>query len=331
MSNAERVERRRLQRRKRRAIERQDLFTLDYIRDKYCDIYNEAARTYEQLNSKYPTKFDLRKTEEHKVWKMQNAARSIFSIQEPFHIPPDAEITVTYQPSCPELQPSTEPTSNPELQPSTEPTSNPELQPSTEPTSCPELQPSTEPTSNPELLPSTESTSNPELLPSTEPTSCPELLPSPEPPTSPDPPSSPEPPTSPDPPSSPEPPTSPELQPNPEPQRLHASNTKLPHGDNMQLRIPLLKAPAKRPSVTTETLQIITEEVLQEENTVQPLEEIDPEVFQKIINELRADPDLQNIFTDIEQQVEFQELGMDLDIPEDSNMLERELENWEFW
>ena len=57
----------------------------------------------------------------------------------------------------------------------------------------------------------------------------------------------------------------------------------------------------------------------------------DPEMFEKIINELRADPDLRNIFADVEKQVEFQELGMDLDIPEDCNMLETELENWEFW
>ena len=97
----------------------------------------------------------------------------------------------------------------------------------------------------------------------------------------------------------------------------------------MQLRIPLLKTSAKRPTVTTKTLQIITEEVLQEDTTIQPslCEEIDPEVLEKILNELRADPDLQNIFTDIEQQVEFEQLGMDIDIPED-NMLERELENW---
>ena len=301
MSKAERVERRRLLRRKHRGIERQDLYTLDYIRHKYPDIHGEAVRRYEYLNKKYPDKFDLRKTNEHKVWKMQNPAQlhSFFSIQEPFHIPVDAEITVTY---------------NQDEQANTEQgeQANTEQIQHEDQSSCPELQSNPEPTSTPEQQP------NPEPQPT------PEQQPNPEPQPTPQPPSSPEPPTS------PEPQRNPEQTVQCEPQR---SNTKLPHDDNMQLIIPLLKPPAKHPSVTAETLQIITEEVLQEGNTLQPplCEEIDPEVFQKIVNELRADPELQNIFNDIEQQIEFEELGMDLEIPEDSNILERELENWEFW
>ena len=175
---------------------------------------------------------------------------------------------------------------------------------------------------------------------------------SPEPPSSPeqsepptpyeDPASSPEPPSSPeqcepptpyeDPASSPEPPSSPEQSEATTPCEDPASNPEPPYVDNMQLRIPLLKSSAKRPTVTTKTLQTVTEEVLQEGAAFEPslCEEIDPEVLEKIVNELRVDPDLQNIFTNIEQQVEFEQLGMDIDIPED-NMLEKELENWEIW
>ena len=119
--------------------------------------------------------------------------------------------------------------------------------------------------------------------------------------------------------------------------------------DNLQLRIPLIRAKPKtppviieedtsnheehppeliEPTVTTETLQIITEEIL-EEDTIQPSlhEELAPELIEKIINELRTEPDLKDIFTSIEQQIEFEQLGMDIDIPED-NALEIELEQW---
>ena len=279
MSRAAKIERRRLTRIKRKAIERKDLFALDYIRHKYPDVYNEAARICELLNNKYPNKFDLRRTAEHRAWK-KNPEQSIYTIQQPICIPPDVEITVTCQPVCPQ---TTESTSNTEIQSRSEPPTSPD------PSPCSELPISHDPPSSPE------STSNPNSS------------------------------------TMPEPP----------------AITRLPLRDNMQLLIPLLKAPAKRPtetlqeentvhpvpqnhpSVTTETLQVITEEVLQEDSAFQSLDEIDPEAIEKIINELRTDPDLRNTFNDIEEQIEFQELGMDLEIPED--MLEKELENWEFW
>ena len=49
------------------------------------------------------------------------------------------------------------------------------------------------------------------------------------------------------------------------------------------------------------------------------LDELDPDLIQQIIDELNAEPDLNNIMTDIEQEIQFEELGMDidLDIPED--------------
>ena len=104
----------------------------------------------------------------------------------------------------------------------------------------------------------------------------------------------------------------------------------------MQLRIPLLK-----PSVITRTVQIVTDEVL-EENPLQvacdeivpestPLypslhEEIPEEIIEKIINELRQEPELHNIMTEIEQVIELEQLDMDIDIPDDDR-LENELEN----
>ena len=107
----------------------------------------------------------------------------------------------------------------------------------------------------------------------------------------------------------------------------------------MQLEIPLLK-----PSVITQTVQIITDEVLQENplqvaaeevvqesTTIYPSldEEIPDEILERIVSELREDPELRTIMTDIEKDIEFEQLGMDIEIPEDDR-LENEL-NCEFF
>ena len=118
---------------------------------------------------------------------------------------------------------------------------------------------------------------------------------------------------------------------------------KHPEGEQqkiMQLRIPLLK-----PSVITQTVQIVTDEVI-EENPLQvasneivpestPLypslhEEIPNDILERIVNELREDPELQTIMTDIEQTIELEQIGMDIDIPIDDR-LENELDELEFW
>ena len=102
------------------------------------------------------------------------------------------------------------------------------------------------------------------------------------------------------------------------------------YNDNLQLRIPLIpyEPQTPRPTVTSETLYTVTEEIL-EENTIQPtiFEELAPGMLDQIINELRLEPDLRDIFTDIEQQFEFEQLGMDIDISED-NSLKNELDQW---
>ena len=107
----------------------------------------------------------------------------------------------------------------------------------------------------------------------------------------------------------------------------------------MQLRIPLLK-----PSVITQTVKVVTEEIV-EENPLHAAynevlsespqihstlnEEIPEQIIQKIIDELRQDPELHNIMDELEQQIELEQLDMCIDIPDDDR-LEQEL-NWEFW
>ena len=126
----------------------------------------------------------------------------------------------------------------------------------------------------------------------------------------------------------------------------------------MELRIPLMSTKpvttkiqedTVTPPVTTEiqedtvtteiqedtvTTEIIQEGTVNTVNTEQPwlvdeiiedtmhpslLDELDPDLIQQIIDELNAEPDLNNIMTDIEMEIQFEELGMDidLDIPED--------------
>ena len=121
----------------------------------------------------------------------------------------------------------------------------------------------------------------------------------------------------------------------------------------MQLRIPLIK-----PDVFTQTINHITEETI-EENPPQPTlneeipeenplqtaydevlaeptqlhptlnEEIPEEIIQKILDELRQDPELHDVLDEIEQQVELEQLDMNVDIPDDDR-LEQELEDL-FW
>ena len=309
MAESEKVERRKEQRRLYRTRVRQVLLIVDYIQHKYFDIYAEAAQFYNALNQQYSTKHDLRKTAEYRKWKMQVMGQSEKhtrkyltpshpNIQTPIRIHPQTEITVIYedQPSSPD--PSEHPETPCEDQPSSpDPSEHPE-------TPCEDQPSSPDPSEHPET-PCEDQPSSPD--PSEHPeTRCEDQ------------------------PSSPDPSEHPET-----PCEDHSSNPvelragKHTYTDNMQLRIPLMESPKKHPAVTTTTLQTVTEEILQEDTNLEPslYEELSPEVVEKIISELRAEPDLQSILTSIEQELEFDQLGMDIDIPED-NLLESELENW---
>ena len=105
----------------------------------------------------------------------------------------------------------------------------------------------------------------------------------------------------------------------------------------MELKIPLLK-----PSVVTETLFIQTEETIQENllevategitqeetPTFHPslMEEIPQDIIDKIIKELREDPELKTIMSNIEEDLELEQIDMEVDISDDDR-LENELEN----
>ena len=221
-------------RRERDSKKRRDTFAMEYIQVKHPNIYAEAIDFYHEINTNNPGKFDLKKTQEYKNWKLN------FLTKEPSTCQP-----ITRQPATPEL--STDQPATPEL--STDQPATPE------PSAC---QPST---------PKSPSTFEP---PST-------------------------------------------------PEQTHTCH------DNLELKIPLFDKDTLRP---TETLQTIAEEV-RGEGTIYPSlqSEIPSDLIEKIIEELRQEPDLHDIFTNIEQQIEFEQLGEDINIDEDYR-LENELMLW---
>ena len=87
---------------------------------------------------------------------------------------------------------------------------------------------------------------------------------------------------------------------------------------------------ALEPETLQTTRQTVTEEVLEEGiGGLEPSlhEEISPEIIQKIVEELRADPGIRTIMTDIEEKFD---LGMEVEISDDDR-LEDEFDNLVFW
>ena len=84
------------------------------------------------------------------------------------------------------------------------------------------------------------------------------------------------------------------------------------------------------PETLQTTRQTVTEEVLEEGiGGLEPSlhEEISPEIIQKIVEELQADPEIRTIMTDIEEKFD---LGMEVEISDDDR-LEDEFDNLVFW
>ena len=84
-----------------------------------------------------------------------------------------------------------------------------------------------------------------------------------------------------------------------------------------------------QPSLPNET-EIVFDETIQESTDIlQPslLDEIAAEVIEKIIAELRQEPELMDIVADVEQQIELEQVGLEIDIPELADPLQDELEN----
>ena len=110
------------------------------------------------------------------------------------------------------------------------------------------------------------------------------------------------------------------------------------HQKIMQLRIPLMTPSQNSPkSVQTpvetpdEMVETVIDEGMQSDILYPSLmEEVAPEIIDKIIAELRQDPQLKDIVAGVEQQIQEEEVGLDIDLPDYSDPLEEELQNI-FW
>ena len=314
MNSNEIIELRKTKRRENRSKVRQALFISEYVFQKHFAVYEEAANFYNELNTIYPVKHDLRKTDEFKAMKLgipyqMKTKKVTRKLVKHHHQPIPVTLGNSFTLICEEA-------ANPEQHTEGDEPVSPEQHTEVDKPVSPEQHTEVDEPVSPEQHTEVDEPVSPEQH-----TEVDEPV-SPEQHTEVDEPVSPEQHAEVDEPVSPEKPAS-----------SQQGKQKV-----MQLRIPLLK-----PSVITQTVQIVTDEVLEEnplqvaaEEVVQqsaPLypsldEEIPNEILERIINELREDPELRKIMTNIEQDIEFEQIGMDLDIPEDR--LEQEL-NCEFW
>ena len=102
---------------------------------------------------------------------------------------------------------------------------------------------------------------------------------------------------------------------------------------SMQLEIPLLPSPKCIKQSTHKDEQTTMDEIIQEGDQQQQqdvsniapslMENLSPEVVDKIIEDLRNDPNMHELMSDVEKQIE-EEL-LEIDIPEIPDLLEEEL------
>ena len=305
MYSPEIIERRKEKRREKQSKIRQALLINEYIYMKYFSIYEEAARYYNELNAIHPAKYDLRKCPEFKAWKAGVNGHSICNKKryiKAYHldIPLDSPDKQLNEREIPFEQP---------IDILVQPIESPDQQPDASP--IVQLNASEIPIQPLEII--VESTESPNEHPV------------------------------------PRPIQQPIEQPVPRPIHVPVKGRKSlqkmekkPGKKVLELKIPLLK-----PAVVTKTLctvtqetvqegenplQIATEEIMEESTMINPTleDELPKEVIDRIINELREDPELKNIMEDIEHDFDFDQLGNDIELPE-CDRLEEELGNMVLW
>ena len=237
MNSTEKIELRKEQRRENRSKVRQALLISEYVRYKHFAVYQEAANFYNEVNSYYPSKYDLRKTDEFKALKMAITSHPIkVTRKKQCHEPiPDASsipVGSSFTFICEQAASPEQRSECDEQSVSPERTTSPEQR-----SECDEQSVSPERPTSPEQR-----------------SECDEQSVSPERPTSPE-------------------------------QRSDQGKQKV-----MQLRIPLLE-----PAVITQTLQIVTDEVLEENPLQVAAEEVAlepttlyPSLHEEIPNEILA-------------------------------------------
>ena len=276
-----------------RANSKQAVFVMDYIQSLYPEIYNEATGFYTLLKSRYPDKIDLKKTQEYMSFKkllkeeeLASGERFYFDIQTGMVMvrqpqnPNRFETIQTSHSSPPESSQTPDPIRFETIQTSRSPA--PESPQAPDPSRFKTIKTSRSP------APESSQTPDPNRFETIQTSRSPA-------------------------------PESPQALDSSRFQTIQTSHSPSPqiHQKELEprLRIPLMsRQETNKRTVSTETLSIITE---QEVPSVPNLD-IPPEIIDEIITQLRQDPNLNDIFQDLDFEMEFDALGEDLDLPETS-------------
>ena len=260
-------------RRKMREKSRQAMFSMDYIGMMYPEIYRETEQFFTLLNTRYPNKIDLRKTNEYTCFKKQISEGKESTSGEELYFNIKTGMVTVRQPENPQ---AIEPSRCETIEPSRCETIEPSRCETIETSRCETIEPSPFKTIEPSLEPQVKSK---ELEPQIEITLISE---------------------------------------NQVKKATHTSETlditmeqEMPPEPQMEITVSSENQDEKA-TLTTQTLDITTEQ----EMPPVSIDEIPHDTIDEIIAQLRQDPDLTNIFNDIDFQMEFDALGEDLDIPE---------------
>ena len=272
---------------------RQASFIAEYVQNKYFTIYTEAANFFNVLHTRYPTKYDLRKTREFRDWKTSSIQSQLqtrrrrtqypinytgVDIQSNEETPFQQHIETAQQHNETTLQ-HNEMAQSPEHIEMAQSPEHIEMAQSPEHNEMAQSPEHNEMAQSPEHIEMAQSPEHNEMAQSPEHN---EMAQSPE---------------------HNEMAQSPEhieMAQSPEHNEMAQSpkQQSRPWKDNMQLKIPLIKYKTPQPTVTTETVQIITEETISASENI--LNELTDKRINEIINELREDPELHDIFNDFD-------------------------------
>ena len=281
---------------------RQASFIAEYVQNKYFTIYAEAANFFNVLHTRYPTKYDLRKTREFRDWKTSSIQSQLptkrrrtqyhktytgVDIQSDEETPFQQHVE-TAQQHNETAQQHNETAQSPEHNETALQHNETAQSPEHNETALQHNETAQSPEHNETALQHNETAQSPEhnetALQHNEMAQSPEHI---------------------------------EMAQSPERIEMAQSpeQQSRPWKDNMQLKIPLIKY--KTSTVTTETIQIITEETISAAENV--LNELTDKRINEIINELREDPELHDIFNDFD-------MGFDSELCD--IRLENELLTW---
>ena len=295
MYSQRKAEMKKLKRREKQSQIRQALLINEYIQTKYFAIYQEAAYYYNELNARYPSRPDLRKADEFRAWKLAIKG-------EPVRVRKYSKARYTNIRIQSAETPVETPTETPSEMPieiempvetPTETRSEMPIEIET-----PVETPTETPTETPSEMPI--EIEMPVETPTETPTETPSEMPI-------------------------------EIK----------TPVEIPI-ESIPKKVMELKIQLMDPAIITQTLSVETDEIIQEnpmEVAAQEIfdeeiptlhstltEEIPQHIIEKIVKELQDAPELRNIMTDIEQELEFQQIDNEIDMFEDTR-LEEELEN----